>query len=287
MERIGIGMQFGKYECASVALGEFLLDGGTMFGIVPKVLWQKQIPTDDQNRIRMNMRGLLIRGQGRTILVDLGIGTKLPPKMKKIHAFDDERGDMNTILAPHDLTPADITDVIITHLHFDHVGGATIMVNGEPRPTFPNATYYVQKAQFETAMNPHRRDLNSFPLINFKPLHDAGVLKLLDGPGELYDDIELIVTHGHTAGQQHPLIKGETQSLFFCADLIPSAAHLPLAWIMAYDNLPMDIMDEKHQILERARDEAFILMFCHDCNTAAASIRCDDQDIIIKETFNL
>ncbi len=280
-------MQFGKYECTSVALGEFRLDGGTMFGIVPKVLWQKQIPADDKNRIRMNMRGLLIRGQGKTILVDLGIGTKLAQKVKQIYAFDDQRGDMNAILAPHGLTPADITDVIITHLHFDHVGGATIMVNGEPKPTFPNATYYVQKAQFETALNPHGRDTDSFPQVNFKPLQDAGVLRLLDGPGEWFDDIELIVSHGHTPGQQHPLIKGEKQSLFFCADLIPTAAHLPLPWIMAYDNLPMGIMDEKHQILERACDENFILMFGHDCNTAAASVERVSRGITIKETHIL
>jgi len=279
-------MKFGNYECTSIELGYFLLDAGTMFGIVPKVLWEKQIPADAKNRMQMNMRGLLIRGNGKTILVDVGIGAKLTPKGKTIWAFEEEE-TMDAVLAQQGLTPAEITDVIITHLHFDHVGGATYIKNGKLTPTFPNADYHIQKTQWETAMNPHPRDRNSFPPINFKSLKEAGVLTLSDGPGELSDGIDLIVTHGHTAGQQHPLIKGENTSLFYCADLIPTSAHLPLSWIMAYDNLPMTIMEEKHAILERAYKENWILFFEHDCRIIAASVQRGQKGIEIKKAIVL
>jgi len=279
-------MKFGNYECTSVEMGRFYLDGGTMFGFVPKALWEKQMPADDQNRIQMNMRGLLIRGNGKTILTDMGIGTKLTSKEKNIYAFEDE-GNMDAALAQQGLNAADITDVIITHLHFDHVGGATCIRNGELAPTFPNATCYIQKAQWENTLHPHPRDRNSFPPINFKPLEDAGVLTLLDGPGELFDGIELLVTHGHTAGQQHPLIKGDDRSLFYCADLIPTAAHLPLLWIMAYDNLPMTITEEKNTVLERACEENWVLFFEHDPEITAATVQRGSKEIEIKKAFTL
>ncbi|MDM8541552.1 MBL fold metallo-hydrolase [Desulfococcaceae bacterium HSG9] len=280
-------MKFGNYECTSIGMGYFYIDGGAMFGIVPKVLWEKQTPADAKNRIQMNMRSLLIRGNGKTILVDAGIGTKLTDKEKTIYGFEEEMGNMDAVLARQNLTPDDITDVIITHLHFDHAGGATYIENGELRPTFPNATYYIQKAQWETAMNPHSRDKNSFPAINFKPLKEAGVLTLLDGPGELSDGIELLVTHGHTAAQQHPLIKGADKSLFYCADLIPMAAHIPLSWIMAYDNLPMTIMEEKQAVLERAYKENWVLVFEHECGITAATVQRGSKGIEIKKTIVL
>ncbi len=280
-------MKFGNYECTSVELGHFLIDGGTMFGIVPKVLWEKRTPADAKNRMQMNMRGLLIRGNGKTILVDVGIGTKLTPKEKTVWAFKEEMGNMDAVLVQHGLTPAEITDVIITHLHFDHVGGATFIKNGKLTPTFPNANYHIQKSQWETALNPHPRDSNSFPQINFKPLEEAGVLTLLDGPGELSDGIDLLVTHGHTTGQQHPLIKGDNTSLFYCADLIPTAAHLPLSWIMAYDNLPMTIMEEKHAILERAYKENWVLFFEHDCKITAVSVQRGQKGVEIKKEIVL
>ncbi len=136
-------------------------------------------------------------------------------------------------------------------------------------------------------MNPHLRDLNSFPPVNFKPLEEAGVLTLSDGPGELSDGIDLVVTHGHTAGQQHPLIKGDNTSLFFCADLIPTSAHLPLSWIMAYDNLPITIMEEKHAILDRAYKENWVLFFAHDYRITAASVQRGSKGIEIKKAIIL
>jgi glyoxylase-like metal-dependent hydrolase (beta-lactamase superfamily II) len=279
-------MKFGNYECTPVEMGYFYLDGGTMFGFVPKALWEKQMPADAKNRIQMNMRSLLIRGNGKTILVDAGIGTKLTSKEKNIYALE-EKGNMDAVIAPQGIKPDEITDVIITHLHFDHAGGATCIKNGELKPTFPNATYYIQKEQWENTLNPHPRDRNSFPPINFKPLEEAGVLTLLDGPGELFDGLEMLVTHGHTAAQQHPLIKGADKSLFYCADLIPTAAHIPLLWIMAYDNLPMTITEEKQAVLERACEENWVLFFEHDPGISAVTVQRGSKGIEIKKTIIL
>ena len=209
-------MRFGSYECLTVVLDSFLLDGGAMFGVIPKNLWEKKIPADAKNRIPMTARSLIIRGNGKTILVDTGIGDKLSHKFKKNYDIRATASSMDGRLAPCKLTAADITDVIITHLHFDHAGGSTTITNGEVVPTFPNATYYVQKAQWALACRPSIRDRSSNIKDNFNPLFKHNVLHFVDGPSEtLFDGIRLIVTDGHTRGQQHPLIKGEKQSLFF------------------------------------------------------------------------
>ena len=273
-------MIFGKYECLPVELGDFLLDGGAMFGVVPKILWERKIPADYNNLIPMKARSLLIRGNERNILVDAGPGSKLSAKMKKIYGIDDYSIDANGALSKHGLKIEDITDVIITHLHFDHAGGSTIMRKGKPVPAFPNAKYYIQKAHFETAVNPGPGESSSFTKNDFVPLEESGVLVMLDGDCVFLDGIEIIVTEGHTKGQQHPLIKGESASLFFCADLIPTSSHIPSSWHMAYDNYPLTIIKEKEEYLSRALKENWILFFEHDTFTAAVSVRKDNKSII-------
>ena len=281
-------MRFGDYDCSTVLMDRFLLDGGAMFGVVPKNLWEKAIPADPENRIPMTSRSLIISGNGRVILVDTGIGDKLPDKFKKIYGIDVSAHSMDERLAPLHLSVADITDVILTHLHFDHAGGSTTLAGGNVRPAFPNATYHVQKTQWELACHPSLRDRSSYIPDNFLPLLEHNVLHLLDGPvDDFFEDIHLIVTNGHTPGQQHPLIVGQDRSLFFCADLIPTSAHLPIAWHMAYDNHPIDIMDEKAALLSRAVDENWILCFEHDPLTAAASVRKDGQKIVIGQVVSL
>jgi len=280
-------MIFGNYECAALELGDFLLDGGAMFGVVPKMLWEKKIPADDNNLIPMKARSLLIRGNERNILVDAGPGRKLSGKMKKIYGIDDHSTDANDSLSKHGLTCDDITDVIITHLHFDHAGGSTIIREKKPVPAFPNAKYYIQKAQFEAAINPGPGEASSFTRDDFVPLDESGVLKVLDGPCELFSGIELIVTNGHTKGQQHPLIKGKEASLFFCADLIPTSAHIPVSWHMAYDNYPLTIMKEKEEYLSRAFKENWILFFEHDPVCATASVGKTRTAIQFDKMFSL
>lgn len=273
-------MRFGDYECASIELGSFFLDGGAMFGVVPKALWEKKIPADANNLIPMKARSLLIRGNGRNILVDTGPGNKLSPKMKKIYGIKDHSVNAEASLSKHGLTVSDITDVIITHLHFDHAGGSTTIIHQKPAPAFPEATYYIQKTQFETAISPGPGESSSFTGDDFAPLEKAGVLKLLDGPCELFTGIEILVTDGHTKGQQHPLIKGKDASLFFCADLIPTSAHIPLSWRAAYDNYPLAIIKEKEESLLRALIENWILLFEHDPVTAAAYVKQKNNSVM-------
>jgi glyoxylase-like metal-dependent hydrolase (beta-lactamase superfamily II) len=281
-------MQFGDYDCSTVVMDRFLLDGGAMFGVVPKKMWEKMIPADVENRIPMTSRSLVIRGRDRVILVDTGVGDKLPDKFKKIYGIAVSALSMNERLAPLNLVTEDITDVVLTHLHFDHAGGSTTRADGKVAPTFPNATYHVQKSQWNLACHPSLRDRSSYIPANFLPLMEHNVLHLVEGPVVgFFEGIDLIVTNGHTAGQQHPLITGPDRSLFFCADLIPTSAHLPIPWHMAYDNHPIGIMDEKAELLNRAAVENWILCFEHDPVTAAASIRKDNQKIVMDQAVVL
>ncbi len=281
-------MRFGSYDCFTVVLDSFLLDGGAMFGVIPKNLWEKKIPADKANRIPMAARSLIIRGNGHTILVDTGIGDKLSDKWKEIYCIKKTASSMDARLAPYNLAAADITDVIITHLHFDHTGGSTTIANGEIVPTFPNATYYIQKEQWALACHPSIRDRSSYIKENYMPLLDENVLRFVEGSIEnFFDGIDLIVTHGHTRGQQHLLVKGGKQSLFFCADLIPTSVHVPIAWHMGYDNHPMDIMKEKEAILSQAMAENWILCFEHDPVVAAASVREEKGRVVIDEVISL
>lgn len=280
-------MKFGDYECFSVEMGRFFLDGGAMFGIVPRVLWERKIPANEKNLIPMHARSLLIQGKEKNILIDTGLGSKSSEKMIKIYGIDEDSTDIDKSLSKYGLTRHDITDVIITHLHFDHTGGSTCIKNNRTVPTFQNATYYIQKKQWETANNPSVRDRASYMKENFMPLEEAGVLKLIDGPTEIFKGIDLIITGGHTPGQQHPLIKGETGCLFYCADFIPTSAHLPVPWNMAYDNYPMVLIEEKKKLLSRALKENWILFFEHDPDIAAASIRQGEKNIEINKIISI
>ncbi|MDA3898224.1 MAG: MBL fold metallo-hydrolase [Desulfobacteraceae bacterium] len=281
-------MRFGSYDCFTLEMDSFLLDGGAMFGVVPKNLWEKKIPADAMNRIPMQARSLIIRGNGKVILVDTGIGDKLSDKFKKIYDIQTSVSSMAARLEPFELTVEDITDVILTHLHFDHVGGSTAIVDGQVVATFPNAVYHVQAAQWELACNPSVRDRSSYIPDNFMPLLEQKVLNLVKGPAiDFFDGIDLIVTDGHTQGQHHPLIKGDTTSLFYCADLIPTSAHIPTAWHMGYDNYPLNLMDEKGVILSRAIEENWILCFEHDPVVAAASVREEKGRVVIDQVIEL
>jgi glyoxylase-like metal-dependent hydrolase (beta-lactamase superfamily II) len=281
-------MQFGNYNCTTIVLDSFLLDGGAMFGVVPKSLWQKKIPANDRNQIPMSARSLVIKRNGRVILTDTGIGDKLPEKLKRIYGVKESGRTMNKRLSRLGLTVDSITDVILTHLHFDHAGGSTFISNGKIEPTFPNATYHIQKMQWDLACAPSVRDRSSYIEENFMPLMDKGVVNFVNGSVKnLFEGIDLIVTNGHTSGQQHPLVADKDHSLFFCADLIPTSAHIASAWHMAYDNHPLELMAEKDAILSRALNENWILCFEHDPVISAASILEDNGRVGIGESVVL
>ena len=248
-----------------------------MFGIVPKPLWSTTNPPDERNRIELAARALLIIGNGRRILVDNGNGSKFTEKQIDIYRLDTTRYEMMKSLKQHGLTPADITDVLLTHLHFDHAGGSTFRENGKLVPAFPNATYYVQKAHWEQAMNPTEKDRGSFMPDDYLPLRDYGVLEFIDGEGEGFPQISLVIVNGHTAAQQLPKISDGRKTLLYCCDLFPTTAHIPLPYIMAYDLRPLTTLEEKKKILKQVVDEEWTLFFEHDPRTEAGTVVKTDK----------
>jgi glyoxylase-like metal-dependent hydrolase (beta-lactamase superfamily II) len=257
-------MKIGSYELHAIETGRFALDGGAMFGVVPRPLWEKSNPPDERNRIAMAARALLLIGDGRRILVDTGNGDKFDQKFGSIYKIESGREIIGASLAQHQVTPSDITDVILTHLHFDHAGGATCREGERVVPAFPNARYYVQRQHWEAALRPTERDRASFLPSDFMPLHEAGVLTLIDGEKEVLPGIRVRTVNGHTTALQCPLISDGRTSLFYCADLVPLASHLHLPWIMAYDLQPLVTLEEKRKTLETAADEQWIMFFEHD-----------------------
>ncbi len=266
-------MKIGKYEVQAIDTGTFALDGGAMFGVVPWVFWSKTNPPDERNRVKMSTRCLLIRGNGRTILVDDGNGNKWTTKLRDIYKLDTSEHDLHSSLKKAGVTVNDVTDVILSHLHFDHAGGSTSLVDGHPEPTFPNATYYVQKKQWEHAQSPTERDRASYMPEDYLPLMEGKVLKLLDGECELFPGIEILVTNGHTAAQQHPKISDGTTTLFYCADLIPFISQVPYPYILGYDVRPLETLAEKKRIFPRAFKERWILFLEHDPDTQAITLK--------------
>lgn len=282
-------MRIGRYELHAIETGWFALDGGAMFGVVPKTLWEKKIPADERNRIGLAVRALLLveTGGTRRILVDTGVGQKWDAKMADIYGVDHSRLRLETSLAAHGLAASDITDVLLTHLHFDHAGGATTQVGGRIVPTFANATYWVQRRNLEWARDPNEKDRASYLHENWVALEEAGVLRLTDGPGEWLPGIELLLSEGHTRGMQLPLVRGPEGALLYCADLIPTAAHVPVPWHMGYDLYPVTVMEEKRAILERAVAEGWTLFFEHDPHGPAATVARTNKGYAPKERRTL
>ena len=265
-------MQIGGYTLEAVEAGHLRLDGGAMFGIVPKSLWQRQVAPDEENRIELAMRCLLLRGHGRTVLVDCGLGDRYDEKFARIYGLTHDRGVLREALAARGVAPEDVTDVLLTHLHFDHAGGSTTRAaDGRLTPAFPNATYHVQ-ARHAAWARASPRERASFLPDHIEPLVEAGVLNALGEEESPLPNVELLVVDGHTRGMQLPLVRGEEGALLFAADLLPTAAHVPLLWIMAYDVAPLDALAEKERLLRRAADEGWAVMFEHDPATALARI---------------
>jgi len=278
-------MQIGKYKLSVVNTGYFRLDGGAMFGIIPKNLWGKTNPPDDQNRIKLATRNLLLEKGEKKILVDTGMGYKWDEKAKKIYDIDPQKNSIEISLNEFNLKPEDITDVILTHLHFDHTGGSTKSENGKIVPAFPKAKYFVQKKNFEWAMNPSDRDKGSYIKDNFEPLYEEGMLNLLSD--EKFDDeIDFIVVNGHTFGQQLLKISDSKNTILYCGDLFPTTSHIPLPYVMGYDLQPLITITEKKEILPAAVDENWKLFFEHDPETVLATVVNTDKGFKIGEKFD-
>ncbi|MCZ7555305.1 MAG: MBL fold metallo-hydrolase [Bacteroidia bacterium] len=265
-------MTFGRYEIFLIESGRFRLDGGAMFGVVPKPMWEKVNEVDAQNRVAMTMRSLVLRDEKRVILVDTGVGDKDGEKFQSIYAIDHSQFRLADQLAALGIATEDVTDVVLTHLHFDHVGGCVRRMGERLEPVFTHARHYVQQRHWDWAMRPSDKDKASFIPDNYLPLHDAGLLSFLDGETELFEGLHLEIVNGHTFAQQMVRIAGDGRSLLYAADLIPMSAHIPAPWIMSYDLQPLVTLEEKLRVLDRSAREGDIVLFEHDTGTEAASI---------------
>ncbi|UFH56082.1 MBL fold metallo-hydrolase [Spirosoma sp. KNUC1025] len=269
----------------------FKLDGGAMFGVVPKPLWQKLNPADELNRCTWAMRCLLYEEAGQLLLVDTGIGDKQDAKF--FGHYDLHRGDgpgESSLLgsirgAGYDA--ADITDVLLTHMHFDHVGGAVKREADRLIPVFPNATYWVHPDHWNWAVHPNPREKASFLRENILPLQESGQMKFLSETIFPYADTYLQYVDGHTEKMTLPLFRINGRTVAFMADLIPSSGHVPLPYVMSYDIRPLLTMDEKKNVLQQAADENWILVFEHDPVTEAATVELTEKGIRIKEKGKL
>ncbi len=277
-------MKIGKYTLHEVQTGYIGLDGGAMFGVVPKPLWEKTNPCDDTNRVTLDTRCLLLKNGERQILIDTGIGDFWEDKFKQIYRVEYSN-ILNDSLKRAGTSAEQITDVILTHLHFDHTGGSSKMENGKWVPAFPNAMYYVQKKHFDWAINPSDRDRASFIQNRFLPLIENGVLTLIDGNNEFDDEIEFLPINGHTFGQQMVKISDGSNTLLYCGDLMPFSSHIPLPYVMGYDLQPIVTVDEKRGILQRAVAEEWKLYFEHDPYFAVATAAKTDKGFVHKEKF--
>ena len=216
-----------------------------------------------------------------------GNGGKFNEKLRTIYRMENAQGGLEGVLARHGVTPDAVTDVILTHLHFDHAGGATALRDGEPVPAFPNARYYVQAEHWRAAQAPTERDRASFFADDFEPLRRAGVLEFTEGEGEILPGIRVTVIHGHTAALQCPVLSDGRSTLFYCADLVPTSSHVPLAWIMGYDLRPLVTLEEKRRILGQAADGGWVMVFEHDPALGAARLARTEKGIVLGEAVPL
>jgi glyoxylase-like metal-dependent hydrolase (beta-lactamase superfamily II) len=271
-------MHLGSIELLFLDAGSFGLDGGAMFGVVPKVLWEKKSPPDEKNRIRMRANSLLVRAQKKTILIETGNGTKWDAKQRAI--YNVQEGDpLLDSLARAGVNPNQIDLVINTHLHFDHCGGNTRIVNDRIVPTFSRARYVVQRRELEHAMNPTDRDRASYFPENFAPISKEGRWDLVDGDKEILPGISVVRIPGHNADIQAVLLTGGGKTVAFVADLLPTRHHIPLPWIMAYDLYPLQTLETKRHWLSRSLSEHWIVAFGHDPDVPVATLHEKDGKI--------
>jgi glyoxylase-like metal-dependent hydrolase (beta-lactamase superfamily II) len=272
-------MKIGEWEIKSVMAGTFGLDGGAMFGVVPRALWEKRLPPDDLNRIPMVMRCLVARGQDKTILVDVGSGTGYDEKTQQIYAFDGLE-PLESAMERAGVSVSEVTDVILTHLHFDHGAGVAVPAGDGWKLAFPGASHHVQRSQWQHALDPNPRDRASYYKDRLGTMEREGVLKLHDGPWTPCPGVEVMVFDGHTPGQQLPRFGAGRDSVFFCGDLIPTQHHIPTPYIMAYDLDPILAMEEKVRILGRAHEKGWVLFFEHDAHLEGCRLEQDGKRLV-------
>jgi glyoxylase-like metal-dependent hydrolase (beta-lactamase superfamily II) len=271
--------------------GNFKLDGGAMFGVVPKSLWQRTNPPDENNMCSWSMRCLLIEDGDRLYLVDAGIGDKQSEKFFSYYFLFGESTLQNS-LKKAGFSVDDITDVILTHLHFDHCGGAIKRISEDTyRPTFKNATYWSSERHWNWAMEPNQREQASFLKENILPIQESGQLKFVERTenrtNDAFPNIDMLFVDGHTDSQMLPIINLDGKKIIFMADLLPSVGHIPLAYVMGYDTRPLITLQEKGEFLQMATDEEYILFMEHDIENECCNLKHTDKGVRLNETFKL
>ena len=266
----------GDFELITLSDGFISLDGGAMFGVVPRTLWEKRLPPDDSNRIPLGMRPLIVRSGKTTVLIDAGCGDKMDPKLAQIYKLD-RRYHLDHSLADAGVSVEDIDIVVASHLHFDHVGGFTkIGKDGAIVPRFPKAKYIAHRAEWEDATHPHERNRASYLQENFVPLKDAGVLTLVDDAAEIIPGVRYRRSGGHTPNHQVVMIESGGRTAVFTADMYPTSVHIPDPWVMGFDLYPVDTLSFKRAFAKEAIQRDYLVFFEHDPSMAAGYLREKD-----------
>lgn len=258
-------LQFGDYHVEVVPGGEFRLDGGAMFGVVPRALWQRVAPPDEENRITLNANCLFVEAAGERILVETGMGDKWTPRQREMYGVGPSPTLAEALRERTGLAPGDISIIVNTHLHFDHAGGnTTLNPSGRAVPAFPNARYFVSRAEYEHAEAPHERDRASYLPENWRPLGESGQLELKDDDYEVVPGLTMETVAGHSRTMQCVRLARGGRTLYGFADLVPTRAHVPLAWVMGYDLYPVETVEAKRLLLPLAAREGWLCLFYHD-----------------------
>ncbi len=281
-------MKAGPWQVDLLSDGIYRLDGGSMFGVVPRVLWEKKHLPDERNRVTLALNCLLLRDGEHLVLVDNGMGGGWSEKELAIYGLERPHGDLVEDLSRHGVDPGEITDVVLTHLHFDHAGGTVREEDGVARLVFPNARHWLQESNLRWAQKPTERDRVSYRADRWQLLlEDENRLRLVDGAQEILPQLRTLPVNGHTPGQQLVLIGDEKDRVLFAGDLVPFASQLRISWVMAYDLNPLLTLQEKREILARAASEDWLLVFEHDAEIPAARIRAENGNFAVRERVEL
>ena len=280
--------KIGRLTIHAIQAGGQKLDGGAMFGVVPKPLWERRIPADERNRIQLGMRCLLVEHSSGLVLIDTGAGNKEDAKFKTIYGIENEgatgRTSLEDGLAQLGMSPGDVSIVIDTHLHFDHGGGNTWTdESGAVKASFPNAKYVVQRGEYDYANHPNERTAASYFSRNYEPIVSDGNFDFVTGEKEIVDGMRVIPTPGHTPFHQSVLIESDGERAFYLADMCPTSAHVPLPWIMGYDVEPLVTLETKRRIFQRAEQENWLLIFEHDASVPWGYVESDSRGYRLRE----
>jgi glyoxylase-like metal-dependent hydrolase (beta-lactamase superfamily II) len=278
-------MKFGNFEIFSIVENSFKIDGGAMFGVVPKIIWERLVPADEFNRVKLDLNLLLVKTKEENILIDAGMGDALSEKHKKIYGIE-KPSELEKKLSELNLTPEDIDLVILTHLHADHAGGVVKLdESGEKAPRFPNARHIVQIKEWNDAMSPDERTSATYFTENLKLLKDFDLLELINGEKEVAKGIKVKSTGGHTPGHQVVFIEDGHNKILWPGDIIPTASHLKIPYVASVDLFPLETMAQKRKFLDMCINEGWLLAFDHDVNIKICKLEKSGIEIKVNKVI--